>query len=135
MDPLSLAASIAGLLSLAGSVISAGYTVSMRLKRGTDEIKAVTNEVAAFSGILVGVNSVLRPDGHGPSCPPGTQALLDDCRNTLNEISEILGQLTNASRLSLVLTGDEKEKRLEKLAHRIEQYKSFFVLCFHLENR
>jgi hypothetical protein len=59
MDPLSLAASIAGLVSLAGAAISAGYKLNSKLNEDTSDTKTLVNETANFSGILLGLKAHL----------------------------------------------------------------------------
>lgn len=134
MDPLSLAASVAGLLALAGTVVSAGYKLSSKMSKNADDLTALINEIAGFSGILLGVKAYLE------SKPPAfvdldiLSKMLEDSRNTLNEIAELVDKLSSANRLMMIVKGEERETRLEKLLRRVGQYKLFFILCFHFQH-
>ncbi|KAH7148231.1 ankyrin repeat-containing domain protein [Dactylonectria macrodidyma] len=133
MDPLSLAASVAGLLSLAAQVISAGYKLCSKMSTNAGDLEMLVNETAAFSGILLGVKS------HLESRPPvlADLDLMDkmtqDSKTTLKEIDHLLDKMASASRLMVVVKGEGREERLEKLVRRIGQHKLFFILCFQLE--
>ncbi|KAH6974465.1 hypothetical protein BKA56DRAFT_591345 [Ilyonectria sp. MPI-CAGE-AT-0026] len=134
MDPLSLAASIAGLLSLAASVVSTGYKLKSRMSKNVDDLAALLNETAGFSGILLAVKAHLESKPSILADPESMGKMLAESRNTLDEIAALLEKLSTANRLMLLVTSEGREERLEKLFKRIEQYKLFFILCFHLDS-
>ncbi|KAK7425214.1 hypothetical protein QQX98_000129 [Neonectria punicea] len=134
MDPLSLAASIAGLLSLAGQVISTGYKLCSKMSKNADDLKALINEAAGFSGILLGVKSHLQSQPPVLADPGLMDKMLQDSKTTLEELGQLLDKMSKASRLAMMVKGEGREERLEKLLRRIEQHKLFFILCFQLEH-
>lgn len=135
MDPLSLAASIAGLLSLAASVVSTGYKLKSRMSKNVDDLAVLLNETAGFSGILLAVKAHLESKPSILADPESMDKMLAESRKTLDEIAALLEKLSTANRLVLLVTSEGREERLEKLFKRIEQYKLFFILCFHLDSR
>ena len=52
MDPLSISASIAGLITLTEIVLSHGYEFAKGVKHAKDEIRALLVELTAFFGVL-----------------------------------------------------------------------------------
>ena len=58
-DPLSIAASIAGLSSLAGAIIPQGYALCSKLKKHLEDVRLLFNETTSFSGLLHGVRAHL----------------------------------------------------------------------------
>ena len=135
MDPLSVAASVAGLLALAASVVSTGYSLISRMSRNTDDLRAMTNETAAFSGILLGVKAHLESQRPLLEDSQAMETMLQDSGDTLKEIDALLKKLSSASRLELLVTSERREEHLQKLFRRVEQYKLFFILCFNMEQR
>lgn len=141
MDPLSIAASVAGLLSLAGAVVSKGYACVNKAKKNGAEISGVLDEVAGFSGILVALKAQVT-DADESSDPlqwfAEDHALLwqnnvKDCEKTLKELSEIILSLTTAKVIKLMIKGDTINANLDKLVGKMERYKSFFILCLQLQ--
>jgi hypothetical protein len=141
MDPLSIAASIAGLLSLTGAIISKGYACINRAKKNGSDIEALLSEVAAFSGILVGMKAQFADSAHSVSPLQWLaedhvtmwQENMKDCENTLKELVEVVGSLATANVLRLVVKGESLNANLDKLMLKIERFKSFFILCLQLQ--
>ena len=52
MDPLSVAASVAGLVSLAGQLVPALYNLGSTLKEANKDAQAAAAEVAGMSVVL-----------------------------------------------------------------------------------
>ena len=144
MDPLSITASVAGILALTGTIISKGYACILRVKKNKSDVQAVLNEVAGFSGILVGLNAryLKTEDSNSTSlewlskCHETMwQDTIKDCEKTLKEIEAILESLSTANVIQLVVKGESKANKLEKLLSKLERFKSFFVLCLQLQNK
>ncbi|KAF5025153.1 hypothetical protein F66182_2728 [Fusarium sp. NRRL 66182] len=135
MDPLSLAASIAGLLSLAGAVISAGYKLSAKLDSDTDDTKTLVTETANFSGILLGVKSHLDSSRPGLIDLEALANIIRDSELTLKEIDQLLRKLSTSNRLAMLFKAGGREEQAVKLIRWIEQYKLFFILCFQFDHR
>ncbi|KAF5650754.1 ankyrin protein [Fusarium sp. NRRL 52700] len=133
MDPLSLAASIAGLVSLAGAVISAGYKLNSKLNEDTSDTKTLVNETANFSGILLGVKSHLESFSSLDVDLEAVHNTIEDSKLTIKLIDELLSKLSKSNRVEMLIKAGGREEQAVKLLRRIEQYKTFFVLCFQLE--
>lgn len=139
MDPLSIAASVAGLLSLAGSVISTGYELVSKLKTRGDNITALVNEIAAFSGVLVGVNSRVAAAGSNlvPLAQPTGHTIdqaIKACKKSLQDADELFRSLESTNSFKLLLKGDATKYQTDELMARIEHYKSLFILYLQLES-
>lgn len=139
MDPLSIASGVAGLLTLAGSVISTGYTLASKIKNRDDTIKALVQEIAIFSGILVGVQArVTASDttfeklvqGNGPS----VQNVIDSCATTLNEAEMLFKSLGDLNSVQFLLKGNAVKEQVDSITSRVEHYKSFFTLYLQLQS-
>ncbi|KAF4948807.1 hypothetical protein FGADI_9364 [Fusarium gaditjirri] len=133
MDPLSLAASIAGLVSLAGAVISAGYKLNSKLNEDTSDTKTLVNETASFSGILLGVKAHLESFKTLNADLEAVHKTIEDSKLTIKLIDELLAKLSKSNRIETLIKAGGREEQAVKLLRRIEQYKTFFVLCFQLE--
>ncbi|KAF5531815.1 ankyrin protein [Fusarium napiforme] len=133
MDPLSLAASIAGLVSLAGAVISAGYQLNSKLNEDTSDTKTLVTETANFSGILLGVKAHLESFKSLDVDLEAVHNTIEDSRLTIKLIDELLAKLSKSNRIETLIKAGGREEQAVKLLRRIEQYKTFFVLCFQLE--
>ncbi|KAF4453143.1 hypothetical protein F53441_4140 [Fusarium austroafricanum] len=116
MDPLSLAASIAGLLSIAGAVISAGYKLNSKLNQDTSDTKTLINETASFSGILLGVKTHLESFQSPNINLEDVFKTIEDSKGTLNHVDE-LTQMTEvmANLESLRLTQEGVQRSVGKL--------------------
>ena len=136
MDPLSIAASIAGLLTLTGTIISKGYALSSRVKKNGGDIEALLNEIAIFSGILSGLKACsLVMDWLPTDHEKIWQDSITECTRTLEELDGILSSLSSANALRLMVKGESMATRFEKLVSKIERFKSFFVLCLQLQSK
>ncbi|KAG9499480.1 hypothetical protein J7337_007936 [Fusarium musae] len=135
MDSLSLAASIAGLVSLAGAVISAGYKLNSKLNEDTSDTKTLITETANFSGILLGVKAHLESFKGLDVDLDAVHNTIEDSKLTIKLIDELLAKLSKSNRIEMLIKAGGREEQAVKLLRRIEQYKMFFVLCFQLEHR
>ncbi|KAI9155641.1 Ankyrin-1 [Paramyrothecium foliicola] len=138
MDPLSVAASVAGLLTLAGSLISKGYTIISRLNDHKD-ISTLLNEITRFSGVLIGLRSHFSSLGeNAPTIPSLDKDTLDvtvgGCEQILSEMSRLLEKVAKTNTVGLLLKSTSIDEQVGKLVSRLEGYKSFFVLCLQLQS-
>ncbi|CRK18175.1 hypothetical protein HYQ45_002807 [Verticillium longisporum] len=143
MDPLSIAASTAGLLTLTAQIITRGYACMMRLKSNDDDVRAAVNDVSSFSGILMAIESQSKERGDDIASPmshliiknqPLWRKKVDECEAVLVEMLEILDTLTKANKAQLLIKGNSLWEKLEKSTAQIETSKSFFILCLQLQN-
>ncbi|CVL08022.1 related to ankyrin [Fusarium mangiferae] len=133
MDPLSLAASIAGLVSLAGAVISSGYKLNSKLNEDTSDTKTLVVETANFSGILLGVKAHLEAFQSLDVDLKAVHSTIEDSKLTIKLIDELIAKVSKSNRVEMLIKAGGREEQAVKLLRRIEQYKMFFVLCFQLE--
>ncbi len=59
-DPFSVATGLAGLIALAGEVISKCYRYGCAVSGAPDEARRLVSEVTGLSGILVGVQALVK---------------------------------------------------------------------------
>lgn len=163
MDPLSIAASVAGLLSLAGAIISKGFNLYSKCKN-RDDINLLLTEVSTFSGLLVGIksfhedsaqqNNIQGPSQHGlsglhpaqPGYPPRLlvrqphrksiepflRDAIKECSDVLQQIVDLLEELSKKNTLLLAINKDFLTDEATKLTSKLERYKTFFVLSLQL---
>lgn len=154
MDPLSITASVAGLITLAGVIISKGFQISDRFINTDKELKSLLNEVSSFSGLLVGVQAhfeqpqasapfsiyslnLPRPSGRGQSPTTPTEHLytaLNDCKSILEDVKKLVEKISITPSFQLVLRREVFLKEAVKHAAKLERYKSFFILAFQINS-
>lgn len=83
-DPLSVASGIAGLILLAGFVIGQCYRYGCGVSNAPEESKRLLSEVANLSGILVGVQGLVKQN---TSTSGELQGALKECRALLELLS------------------------------------------------
>lgn len=83
-DPLSVASGIAGLISLAGFAIGQCYRYGCGVSNAPEESKRLVSEVTGLSGILVGVQGIIKSN---PSPGPDLEHVLDDCKSILQRLT------------------------------------------------
>lgn len=86
-DPFSVATGVAGLISLAGLVIGQCYRYGCGVADAPNEAKRLASEVTGLSGILVGVQGLVRQTDL-----PGYQieTVLKDCKVVLENLASRL---------------------------------------------
>jgi hypothetical protein len=141
MDPLSIAASIAGLLSLTGAILSKGYAALNRAKKNGSDIEAMLSELASFSGVLFSLKAQF-DETEQTSNPlqwlaedhtKMWQEKLEDCDKTLKELVAVVTSLATTNVVKLMVKGDTLNSNIDKLVLKIERFKSFFILCLQLQ--
>lgn len=89
MDPLSATASVAGLIGLAGSVLSKCYAYGSAVESAPREANALTTSLTNLSGVLVGLQGV-GSLSHSQEKKDRFQTLVENCRSTLARLDETL---------------------------------------------
>ena len=102
MDPLSLAASIAGLVQIAGLVISCCYDYGCAVSSAPTYQRQLLTEVTTLSGLLIGLQSRVNADSSDTSDSTYGMAGMGD---TVRECQAILREVAN--RLDGVSVGVE----------------------------
>ncbi|KAJ0417567.1 hypothetical protein BJY00DRAFT_315856 [Aspergillus carlsbadensis] len=134
-DPISLAASVAGIVALATSIVQGGYKLYNTVKDCPKELNALLGEVSSLNGVLMGLKAVIEGLASSASAPPSVLDLqqLTDCRAALSEIHGILNQLSGASGRTRA-AGTRvawlwKQGEVQGLIERLERHKSTFALA------
>jgi hypothetical protein len=99
MDPLSVAASVAGLVSLAGQLVPTLYNLGLTVKEANKDAQAAAVEVAAMSVVLQGLQGYII--GRSKANPRRLQlitvehitASLTACVFTYSELDAVLKDL------------------------------------------
>lgn len=149
MDPLSIAASVAGLIGLTGQLVRFGYTYASGVLEYRRELQEITNEAVQLSGILCAIQPLVGDAGNAAQLVTGdwshqsrleskSQILQVDeiaaCEQTLLEITQELVRLSpqagefwknTAKRLQWSL----KRVPLVTLLARLERHKTTFSLA------
>jgi hypothetical protein len=105
MDPLSVAASVAGLVSLAGQLVPTLYNLGLTVKEANKDAQAAAVEVAAMSVVLQGLQGYII--GRSKANPRRLQlitvehitASLTACVFTYSELDAVLKDLHADTRL------------------------------------
>ncbi|KAK2846352.1 hypothetical protein FQN49_005808 [Arthroderma sp. PD_2] len=152
MDPLSIAASVAGLVTLSGVIISKGFKISDRFNNSKKELDALLSEVSNFSGLPVGIQSHLQQDESSGRVAHGTSATsekpasheraeqpmetaLKDCKVIMEEIRNLVEKLSKTPSFRLALSKDMLTHEAANLTAKLERYKSFFILSLQVNSR
>jgi len=130
-DPLSIATGVAGLIQLAGMVIGQCYRYGCGVSSAPDEARRLVSEVTNVSGVLVGVQGVIK---HGDPSAYQFEDLLREVRSVLQMLSS---KLQNESPDSGKSSGRRTLKRLlwplrkgetEELVSALERHKNSLSL-------
>lgn len=130
MDPLSVAASVAGLMSLSIEVVHAVSEYYKSAKNAPSDIEGIKSELESLSIILERLELVLRSDKiRSNSSSFDTSSVLttalNSCEKTIREISSKLGRPKDSSvsrvweRLKWPFSEKEVQKLLEVLHRHI----------------
>ncbi|KAK1831808.1 ankyrin repeat-containing domain protein [Podospora conica] len=133
MDPLSIAASVAGLLAFTGTVISKGYTVVSGVA-GMKHLATLLRETANLSGILAGVKARLSSSTGDPVKPGDLAAKIKACKQALGEMDSLLNRIDKTSTAGLLLKKASFDEEARVLLSILEGHKSFFTLCLQLDS-
>lgn len=97
-DPLSVAASVAGLISLAGAVLGKCYAYTSGVVNAPNEAKRLTDEVTNLAGVLATVQDITSHSEHDADAKDITNAL-QSCETTLLELESLLNSRSYQSRI------------------------------------
>ena len=89
-DPLSISASIAGLLNLTDMIFQRTYGYFKAVKRAPKEISALSNEIGALYGVLSNLYLVCRQLEHEQAGSTTRIHHIHSCYQTLEHIESIL---------------------------------------------
>jgi hypothetical protein len=150
MDPVSAAASLTGLITVANQLLRYCYAYTCAAVKYQREVQAITTEITQLSGILHAIQSIIVdiPEGHNLD-PEGSRTddahlrntiqlfrmeeTLVACEQTLIEITNQLGKLSPRSTNFWKTTKKKllwplKRPSLAILFDRLERHKTTFIL-------
>lgn len=152
MDPLSIAASIAGLVTLVAEVISKAAKYSSDLRDATKDLSDFVQELIYLKGVLSGLEAFLRVRATIASTPSlGLDGLaapngaIQDCQSALDAIMETLKKcernpgskrrkLSHKLGTKALLIWPLTKEATERHLRRIERLKCTFTLAISAEN-
>lgn len=85
-DPLSVASGIAGLLSLAGSILGKCYSYGCGFSSAPDEAKTLAKILTDLNGALVCLQSLASGSG-AAATNDRVHKMIEDCNCTLNRVN------------------------------------------------
>jgi hypothetical protein len=110
-EPLSIAASIAGLMTIADIVIRNGYKYITAVRDSDKAVASLINEVNSLSGTLHSLRNIAEGlEGENAPFIPTTQVHhIESCYRTLRKISELLDKFELSKTKGLL---DQAKQRL-----------------------
>ncbi|GAW24092.1 hypothetical protein ANO14919_136720 [Xylariales sp. No.14919] len=140
MDPLSVAASIAGLVTLADAVFRGVYKYCRTASDASDEIKELANRLQSLAGILHSLGilaDALEQDGAHPTIQ---MTHISDATKLLGEIQTRLDRSKsriNSSKLALIqqsLKWPFTKTRTKELTDKLAQQQDVITLALHADS-
>ncbi|KAF8246554.1 hypothetical protein K440DRAFT_602223, partial [Wilcoxina mikolae CBS 423.85] len=134
-DPLSIAASVAGLISLAETVIGLGYQYHNDAKGFPADFERLLSEISSLYGVLCQIKLIVSRPGRTSNISFHS---INDCDSTLREIVGILESTTPRAGKTIQNAAKKllwplKKGDTEALLIRLEHNKSTFSLALSAE--
>jgi hypothetical protein len=137
-DPLSIAASVAGLLTLAAQTTKLIASIATDIKKRQAELVSIQQEISSFCLVLYELERRLLDDTTDASTNEGLDTLLAGCKRTLQFIQELLTKIKDGhgksglSKIQGQLTYGSKMKSLEGLRSLLDKYKATLSIALLL---
>lgn len=132
-DVLGIAASIAGLMTIADSIVRKAFKFIKDVKEAEKSAERLVEEVNNLSGVLHSLNNVVeRLEEDGGSLDPSAQIhCIESCYKTLKKIQDYLDEAIPRTPLSRgeKLKWPLKKARTKELLHEIERHKATMSLA------
>jgi hypothetical protein len=152
-DPLSIVASIAGILTLAGTVIRKTYRYGSDVKGAPEDVTNFLRELTITTGLLAALKTLAENDAQTkpPTLPSngslasicGKHGALEFCKKSLESVcKELDGQESRPSlsktqkvdRLTGRLKWPFQKDRIKELVEQLERQKGAFTLALSIDN-
>ncbi|KAI9731302.1 MAG: hypothetical protein M1834_005205 [Cirrosporium novae-zelandiae] len=136
MDPLSLAGTIPGLISLAAEVLAKCYSFGCTVANASKEMQKLGNEIASLSGVLLGLQSLVASDTITPDRQKAIIISITGCGEALQELHQKLGLAKDPSKKIGVITKlawPLKQTATLELANRLERQKNTLEIAMVAE--
>jgi len=142
-DPLSVAASVTGLLTLAATALTKGYAILRSLQGSSKEVERLLTELSQLTGLLCALSAQKEQaerttEVEGPRNAEISQVLessLNDCRKTMKKLQEILEKLEKSRKAILAIKWQFCEPEINKMIQEIARYRQIFALCLGVDLR
>jgi hypothetical protein len=140
MDPLSVAASITGIIAVASTTVKIVSRLCYDLGSQPATLLAVSQEISAFAAVLVKVESMMAsPASHGSETPTVNLGLiLGGCTRTLQRIETIVLDLQYklssgpAAKAKMYMSWFGKAKEMAELRNELEKYKATLIIALNV---
>ncbi|OQE37355.1 hypothetical protein PENCOP_c010G07881 [Penicillium coprophilum] len=137
MDPLSVAASLAGLITISTQIINIIHTIK---SKNNKELEALSREIHAVRGILSQIQQIVQFQSAKPAKNSewldALSATLDDCGDTYLQLQKSLQSLVSSSRLEALkkrVKWTLKEKDIQESLRKVESYKLSLDLLLSIQ--
>ena len=136
-EALGVAASVAGLISLADIVVGRGYKFLRHMKEAEKTVKSLVHEVNVLSGVLHSLSNtiqLLEEDEEEANFDPTTQVhYIEACYQTLSQLHRYFEAALPSTPLS---TGQKirwplKQSETKELLADIQRHKSTMILAMN----
>ena len=138
-DPISISASVAGLISLADLVFSRAYTYIKAVDSAPEEAQSLVSSLGALSGILHNLFLVARQMEGEPVDATIRINYISSCRRTMEKMKKKLGSFDMYSsddklRLRKRLKWPFSATEVKSLGMEIERHKSTLSLALNVDS-
>jgi hypothetical protein len=139
MDPLSIAASLAGLITISTQIISIIHTIK---SKNNKELDSIFREVQAVRGILCQIQQIVQfqstKETKNSEWLDALNSTLDDCGDTYLQLQKSLQGFVSTSKLAALkkkVKWTLKEKDIQDLLRKVESYKLSLDLLLSVQTR
>lgn len=139
MDPLSIAASVAGLITISTQIVG---IISSVKQKNNQELELLSREVVAARGILCQIQGIVQFQSAKPTKSSewldALNSTLDDCGDTYLVLQKQLQGLSSTSKLDSLkkkVKWTLKEKDIQEILRKIQSYKLSLDLLLSVQTR
>lgn len=139
-DPLSVSASIAGLVHVAGAVFQRSFTYVKTVRSAPKEVSKLKSEIGGLYGVLTSLSLLIRQLEEEEFDPTIQADHLHSCYQTLEKVQAMLDKYKSVSGQSQTLEAVKAKLKwpfavsdVEDLIHEIQRHKSTLSLALAAE--
>jgi len=141
MDPLSVTASIAGLIGLADIVIRNGYKYVKKVKEADKAVASLVTEVNLLSGTLHSLRNIAEglESDTAPIIATTKMQHIDSCQQTLRKVQRILDKIeTSKSKGKLYAAGKKAlwpmaQAEIKEITAEVEKQRTTLSLALNAD--
>jgi hypothetical protein len=142
-DPLSIAASVAGLISLGTSIAQGGYSYLSAARAAPKEIVQLLSQISALNIVLsqvlpISMNQTSSPKSHAIATL-NQRGTLDDCQEALNSTSSLLSEFQQVeghtkTNIAKSLKWPFYQGKAERLVKRLDRLQNLLHLAIAVDS-